>query len=325
MNFTNKISVDKSKKVLCVGLLCLDMVTTCKAFPQEGTDQRCLSLHWQKGGNAANMSAVMCMLGHKVDFLGTVARSDSPENFLSDFVINEMKEYEVCMDNIVVHSDCGTPCSQVLINVENGSRTIVHRRKKLPELILENFSSLDHTKYSIIHFEGRNVEEVLKMMKFLCKYNDSNPKEQQIFISMEAEKPVRQNQVLMMPLADLVVISQDFAESRKHKNAVKAVESFKEYCKPGAFVVCPWGDSGAACAVAGNKDEVLMVPAAKPSQIVDTLGAGDTFLGGLLYALVHQNPLGSAVRFACEVAGHKVSAFGYDHVKKFRSATSNHR
>jgi len=314
------VPIVKNKKILCIGLLCLDMVSACETYPVEGTDQRCGNLRWQKGGNAANSSAIIALLQQKVEYYGTIAHNANPaENLLTDFLMKEIKKYDVCMDNIVVHDECLTPCSQVIVNVENGSRTIIHSGKQLPELTIENFLMLDHSKYSIIHFEGRNVEEVLKMMKFLNEYNKSASSDQKIFISMEAEKPIRQNQVLMMPLADLVVISQDFAQAKKHQNAVEAVKGFKEFCKPGAYVVCAWGDSGAACGVADKINDVVMVPASKPSQVVDTLGAGDTFLGGLLYALAQQKSLNAAVQFACQVAGHKVSALGYDHIRDFKA------
>ena len=317
--FSDKVCVSKNKSILCIGLLCLDMVSTCEKYPIEGTDQRCTNLCWQKGGNAANSSAIIGILQQNVEYYGTVAHNSNPtENLLTDFLVQEMKKFNVCMDNVVVHDGCLTPSSQVIINTENGSRTIIHSGKMLPELTLENFCLLDHSKYSMIHFEGRNIAEVIKMMNFLKEYNESTPEDQKIFISMEAEKPARQNQLLMMPFADLIVISQDFASAKKHRNAADAVKGFKEYCKPGAFIVCAWGDSGAACGVTGNSDDVIMVPAAKPSQVVDTLGAGDTFLGGLLYALVHGKTLGSSVRFACDVAGHKVSAFGFDHIRNFK-------
>ena len=321
MNFSNSIFVDKNKKVLCIGLLCLDMVSTCKKYPIEGTDQRCLSLRWQKGGNAANTSAVLGMLRQNVEYYGTVAHSeDSTENLISDFVISEMKKYNVCVDNVVVHDECKTPSSQVIINVENGSRTIVHSGQNLPELSIKHFLSLDHSKYCMIHFEGRNIDEVVKMMEFMNNYNKSASEDKKVFVSMEAEKPSRPNQVLMMPLADLVVVSQDFAESKNHRSAIDAVKTFKAYCKPGAFVVCAWGASGAACGIAGNDDDIVMVPAAVPNQVVDTLGAGDTFLGGLIHALVQEKNLIVAVQFACQIAGHKVSALGYNHIKGFSSA-----
>lgn len=41
----------------------------------------------------------------------------------------------------------------VIINSENGSRTIIHSNKNLPDLTVEDFKKLDLSCYSWIHFE----------------------------------------------------------------------------------------------------------------------------------------------------------------------------
>ena len=60
------------------------------------------------------------------------------------------------------HSSCvtfehSTPMSIILVNAENGSRTIVHHRGKMPEITFQDFKKLDLTKYSWFHFEGMTV------------------------------------------------------------------------------------------------------------------------------------------------------------------------
>ena len=318
MSYPNKILLESSKKILSVGLLCLDIISVCEDYPIEGTDQKSHSFTWQKGGNAANTSAVLCLLNQAADFMGTVARNENlSDNMLSDFVINEMKDYNVCMENVVECNGHQTPCSQVIVNSKSGSRTIIHNSKSLPEISYNDFVCIDVTKYSFIHFEGRNCDEVLKMMKFLVCHNQSKTDKDKVFISVEAEKPRRESKLLpLLPLADLVVFSHDFARAKNHKNAMDAVSAFKSYCKIGAFVVCAWGEAGAACGVAGNDNDIVMVPAVVPSQVVDTLGAGDTFLGGLIFGLTHEKTLPESVAIACKVAGLKVSEHGYRHIGK---------
>ena len=39
------------KKVLCVGLTCLDIVTDVASYPIEDTDQRSIGQSWRRGGN----------------------------------------------------------------------------------------------------------------------------------------------------------------------------------------------------------------------------------------------------------------------------------
>jgi len=83
------------------------------------------------------------------------------------------------------------------------------------------------------------------------------------------------------------------------------------------LIVCAWGAAGAASGIAGKENEVTMIPAVSPSQVVDTLGAGDTFLAGVVHALHSGNDVTTAVQFACALAGHKVGSLGYDCIRKF--------
>jgi ketohexokinase len=53
----------------------------------------------------------------------------------------------------VYYEACDAPTSVVIINQTNGSRTIIHSNKNLPELTLDNFKKLDLSRYSWIHFE----------------------------------------------------------------------------------------------------------------------------------------------------------------------------
>ncbi len=54
----------ETKKVLLVGLLCLDVVNTCDHYPQEDEDMRAISSSKVKGGNASNSAGILAQLNH---------------------------------------------------------------------------------------------------------------------------------------------------------------------------------------------------------------------------------------------------------------------
>lgn len=88
-----------------------------------------------------------------------------------------------------------------------------------------------------------------------------------------------------------------------------------------AILVCTWGSAGATCVhstVGGReKNEWASVsawkPTAGPAEVVDTIGAGDTFIAGFLYALNYREqwPLQRKLEFANELAGRKVLQIGF--------------
>ena len=67
------------RPILCVGLLCLDIVNTCDHYPEEDGDMRARDQQWRAGGNAANSSVVLSLLGPRVEFLGTLGRGVETE------------------------------------------------------------------------------------------------------------------------------------------------------------------------------------------------------------------------------------------------------
>ncbi len=67
---------------------------------------------------------------------------------------------------------------------------------------------------------------------------------------------------------------------------------------------------GAAGSVIVSKDEIIAVPAAPVSRIVDTTGAGDLYASGFLFGLTHGKPLAECGRLASLAAAEIISHFG---------------
>ncbi|KAM9717205.1 ketohexokinase isoform 4-T4 [Menidia menidia] len=77
------------KRILCVGLVCLDIISVVEEYPEEDSDSRCLSQRWQRGGNASNSCTVLSLLGARCAFMGSLAAGpvaeDLPDVTVADF------------------------------------------------------------------------------------------------------------------------------------------------------------------------------------------------------------------------------------------------
>ncbi|CAH1253214.1 ketohexokinase-like isoform X3 [Branchiostoma lanceolatum] len=246
------------KKVLCAGLICLDILSVMDHYPVEDTDNRIKRQIWQKGGNCANSAAVVAQLDEQAEFFGTLATGRAAED--------------------------------------------------LPELTFSQFQQLDLNQYKWIHFEGRNMAEVSQMVNAVQEYNHSRSMEDKINISGECEK-AKYKPEYFTSTVDVLFIAKEFAQHHGFSSAHAAVDGFHRRAKKGATVVCAWGEAGAD--VMGPDGVHHHSDAFSPGQVVDTLGAGDTFNGAIIAAMCRSLPLDEVLKFGCRVAGKKCGQFGY--------------
>ena len=68
-----------SRPILCVGLVCLDIVNLCEGYPAEDEDVRAKEQRWTSGGNAANSCIVLSLIGRRCEFMGTLGHGMETE------------------------------------------------------------------------------------------------------------------------------------------------------------------------------------------------------------------------------------------------------
>ena len=58
--------------ILCVGIMCLDIINYVDHYPLEDEDVRAKDQTWQSGGNCTNTAKVLAIIGRKCEFLGSL-------------------------------------------------------------------------------------------------------------------------------------------------------------------------------------------------------------------------------------------------------------
>ncbi|NP_001002636.1 ketohexokinase [Danio rerio] len=292
------------KKILCIGLVCLDIINVVDKYPEEDTDTRCVSQRWQRGGNASNTCTVLSLLGAPCAFMGSLAPGP-----VADFVLSDFQMYKIDISLLLEHAECSFPASVVISSVTTGSRTILHMNRNLPDVSVEDFSKVDLSQYKWVHWEGRNADEQVKMIERVREYNKKQDEKNRIAISVEIEK-TREPLYQLFPLGDLVFVSKDVAQHFGFDSAAAALKGFSGRLKKGATLICAWAEKGADAM--GPDGVIIHSDAFPPEQLVDTLGAGDTFNASVLYSLSKGGSLQDALTFGCQIAGKKCGVHGYD-------------
>lgn len=255
---------------------------------------RAQSLRTVRGGNAANTAVVLSQLGHEVEFLGTLAEASETSVITDDFA-----RYHV------VHQSCprltGKPPTSS-IYLAGSTRSIVHYRD-LPELSAAHIEAVNLDGLDWVHFEGRNVTEVGRMMGWVREHKPD------MFVSLELEKP-RENIETLFPLADLMICSRHFARHFGHDDAQPFLRWMRKQV-PQACIIAAWGAQGAYAL--GADDVTCHAPAVPPPvQVIDTLGAGDTFNAAVIDAAVRGVSVQELLQSACRLAGIKCGRYGFD-------------
>lgn len=274
-------------KILGIGSAVLDVILTVDHHPQEDEEVRALSKHIETGGNVNNTLFVLNQHGHQTDICTTVATDNEAKQLLSG-----LKARQISSEHTQAYIKGRTPVSSVILNAQNGSRTIVHFRD-LPEVSFDYFAKIEIENYDWLHFEGRNLPHLPGMLNICKTFLTHQP------ISLEVEKP-REGIEALFDKVNLIIFSHHYAKAKGFNNGEELLASLD---LQQVNVVCTWGTEGAWLKPINGQIE--HIPAQKVSPIIDTLGAGDTFNAALIHSLISKQTLKQAVEYATKLAAKK--------------------
>lgn len=271
-------------KILCIGEALIDMICTDKnSSLSEG------ELFLKKAGGApTNVAAAIAALGGKVEIAAKVG--DDP---FGHHLIEVLKKFGVSTNAIAVDPDNFTTIAFVSL-MENGERDFYFNRGADRMLTKEDMALIDLSTFSISHFGSATaflpgalqstyeyvLREAIKQNHFISF--DPNYREllfgnnKEIFIQRSINF-IQQSHFFKVSDQEAFLITgknnlnEAAAAMRAMSNAVFAITIGKE----GAFL--------------STKEKNCIVPGIKV-EAVDTTGAGDAFVGAVLFQLSHHSP-----------------------------------
>ncbi|KAL4988230.1 Ribokinase-like protein [Aspergillus falconensis] len=295
--------------LVAVGACYIDTILTTPHYPGEDDKLRATRIARRRGGNCPNTLEVLQQLvtqtspGQKTP-LNLIAVLPAQSSVASK-QIRDAFEPQVSLSHCIYRQEFEEPASSYIIKSQaSGSRTIVNYNE-LPEMRLEEFIQIAEklgTKAEWYHFEGRIPDVTLSCMRYIREYYPS------IKVSVEVEKPGREGLQELAQEADVVFYS-------KTEDCIQKQSSLM---RNPTFLCCTWGQDGAA-ALEPTAANVMYRPAYTPEgfQVVDTIGAGDTFIAGMLYGLIVKGDawdLSQKLRMANRLAGTKVAQEGFSNL-----------
>ena len=193
------------------------------------------------------------------------------------------------------------PTSYITASRSTGSRTIIHYRD-LDEFRATDFARIDLGAFDWLHFEGRNVSETLRMVQQAA----SNYPDLVLSIEIEKHRPAIES---LFEYADVLFFSKPYViENANSDPAAFLTDMHSRF--PDSELICTWGADGAYAI--DHNGVVVHCPACPPPRVVDTVGAGDTFIAAYIDARLRELAPGEVLGHASHIAGQKCGHQGFD-------------
>ncbi|XP_027350872.1 ketohexokinase-like isoform X3 [Abrus precatorius] len=260
--------------VVGYGMTTVDFLATVDGYPKPDDKVRTTSFKVQGGGNAGNALTCAARLGLKPRLISKVA-----DDAQGASILEELEADGVDTSFIVVSKGGSSTFSYVLVDTKTKTRTSIYTPgdpPMMPDDLSQStlFSAFDGAK--LVYFDGMFPKTALFVAQEAARNN--------LPILVEAESP-REGLDEVLKLADFVICSTRFPQ---------AVTKFRAN---GVGTICGRFFIGTA----------EKIP---DSELIDTTGAGDAFIGAIMYAICANMVPEKMLPFAAQVAAAKCRALG---------------
>jgi len=285
--------------ITVVGSLNMDLFIETPHLPAPGETVLGRNFRRAPGGKGANQACAVARMGMPCSMVGAVGDDDAGTAMLASLaaagvdVTSVARRQETASGTAMIILDVG---GQNQIVVAGGANDTV-----TPQLIHESSASFRRSKAVIAQFEIPlpSVEATLRLARELGAMTVLNP------------APFQPAAAELMPLCDWMVANESEASSlsggsvHSVSDAEKVVRELRRRFKT-TNVLVTLGANG----VWTDSDRFIgHVPAFK-TEPVDTVGAGDTFIGAFVTRMVERAGVRDAVQFACAAASLAVTRQG---------------
>jgi sulfofructose kinase len=280
--------------VLCIGHAACDVSLFVYQYPQENTKCETHESLEACGGPAANAAWLLSSWGLRTGFAGLVGDDVHGRRTRDEFTAAGTD-----VSLLELRPAHATPLSIILINRENGSRTIINRKLKGASLSLEA-AALRPLSTRVLLFDGHELEASLTAMKAFPHA-----------VSILDAGSWREGTAALASKVHYLAASERFAlqatgmtslqnEADRRQCLSKLREQF------GTRTIVTLGERGLIFDAGDSYNEL---PAFEASA-VDTTAAGDIFHGAFAYAIAEGLPLLEALRFSSMTASLSVRKAG---------------
>lgn len=280
-------------KILCIGHSSWDITVPVDAYPTENTKYRYNEKYKAGGGPAGNAAYLLGKWGMDTVIASSVGSDDFGTNIKKEF-----QEVNVNTDYVETSYDKDTSFSFILINKNNGSRTVFNVATEHPALKKLNYDFTPDIIFTDGHDYGASQNAI-------SKYQNA--------ITVIDAGRVTPELLELCKYIKYIVCSKGFAETvtglkfdfNNPQTLVNVYNKLQDKY-PNSNIIITLEEHGC---LYQNENQIKIMPGLKVTPL-DTTGAGDIFHGAFVYGLANNFDMEKIITLSNIAAGLSVTKIG---------------
>lgn len=279
--------MEKKYDVLVVGELNVDLILDeIGKFPEVGKEVLADKMTLTLGSSSAIFASNISSLGAKVAFIGKIGNDK-----FGEIVLDSLRDENVDVSLLNIDSQYDTGIT-IVLNVEEDRANVTYPGA-MNHLTIEDITEEDMLKARHLHFSSyflqpgmwNGLGELFKKAKKLGLTTSFD-------MQWDPQETWKLNIAEILPNVDIFLPNEKELMFLTGKDNLKdAIESIKEYTN---ILVIKRGNKGS---MVHCNDQLLDLPPFLNEQVVDAIGAGDSFNAGFIYMFINGNSIPECQKF----------------------------
>ncbi len=296
-------------RLTTVGYVSVDYTACLDRLPDREERRLATEITKSIGGPAANVAAIAAGLGPPFSIAASIITAIGLDQD-SDWATAELARRHV--ELIVSRTRRSGRLNRALVLVEaDGRRTIVNEPSGLDQVDVQQFLDVTDPLAAPwwLHFEGYHVPEQMAAVRcarakgFKVSMQATGlPKD---WLKLHADEIFQCFDLVVLHQETLSLLPQSVGHGRL--DLLNLAGQAKSASRWPELVIITMGAKGA---VAITPEGTLVEAPALAVNVVDTTGAGDSFVGGFMAAWLNRQPLAEALLLGCAAGSLQVTRFG---------------
>lgn len=264
---------DKKFDVIVVGELNVDLILNkIDSFPEIGKEKVAGEMNLTLGSSSAIFACNLSALGVRVAFLGKIGR-----DYFGDLVIEELRQKNVDVSMIIRDENCKTGATIILNYTED--RAMVTHPGAMNEFTINDIDSNKLMTARHLHFSSYYLQPGLKSnVADLFKMAKDSGMTTSFDMQWDPNEKWDMDYKNILPNVDVFFPNeQELFNLTGEKDVVKGLNQLSKYTNNVAVKMNNKGS------ISWNKNSIHHIEAFLNEEVVDAIGAGDSFNAGFIF------------------------------------------